>query len=94
MTVRSAMRTMSATVLPDGHEFGSVRLSRLTWQDIEYMYAGMKSAGHGADWVRRCATVLSRALDLARKRGLIDGNPSKDAARPRSTRRKAVRPER
>lgn len=92
MTVRSAMRTMSATVLPDGHEFGSVRLSRLTWQDIEYMYAGMKSAGHGADWVRRCATVLSRALDLARKRGLIDGNPSKDAARPRSTRTKPFAP--
>src|SRR5437588_8218648 len=38
VTVRSAMRTMSATVLPDGSTFGSVRLSRLTWQDIEFMY--------------------------------------------------------
>ncbi len=92
ITIRSAMRTMSATVLPDGNDFGSVRLSKLTWQDIEFMYAGMKAAGHGADWVRRCATVLSRALDLARKRGLIDGNPAKDAARPRSTRTKPFAP--
>ena len=32
------------------------------------------------------------ALDFARKRGLIDSNPSKDAARPRSGRSKPVSP--
>ena len=83
---------MSATVLPDGHEVGSERFSRLTWQDIEYMYAGMKAAGHSAAWVRRCATVLSVSLDLARKRGVIDGNPAKDATRPRTTRTKPFAP--
>ena len=29
----------------------------------------------------RCATVLSRGLDHARKRGLLDANPAKDAVR-------------
>ncbi len=52
----------------------------------------MRSAGSGADWIRRCATVLSRGLDLARKRGLIDANPAKDAVRPKSTRSKPFAP--
>ena len=58
------------------------------------MYAGMRRNGKGADWVRRCATVLTRALDLARKRGLIDTNPSKDASRPKATRSKPYSPTR
>ena len=68
--------------------FGDVRLSRLTWHDIESLYASMRAAGHGSPWIRRCATVLSRTLELARKRGLLDANPAKDAARPRLTRTK------
>jgi integrase len=92
VTVRSAAKTMSSMLLPDGREFGDVRLSRLTWQDIEEMYAAMRPTGRGADWIRRCATVLNRSLELARKRGLLDANPSKDAARPRSTRSKPFAP--
>jgi integrase len=43
-------------------------------------------------WIRRCATVLARALELARKRGLIDVNPARDAARPRAARSKPFAP--
>ena len=91
-TVRSATRVMSGTELPDGREFGSIRLSRLTWQDIECLYGAMRSAGKSSAYIRRCATVLTRALDLARKRGLIDSNPAKDATRPRTSRSKPWSP--
>jgi integrase len=83
---------MSSTALADGQPFGDIRLSRLTWQDIEALYAAMRAAGHGVPWVRRCATVLNRTLELARKRGLMDANPAKDAARPRLTRTKPFAP--
>jgi len=92
VTTRSAARTMSAVRLPDGRLFGSIRLSRLSWQDVEQLYASMRVSGRGADWIRRCATVLSRALELARKRGLLDSNPCRDATRPRSTRSKPYAP--
>jgi integrase len=86
VTVRSAANTMSLITLADGRAFGEIRLSRLTWQDIEVLYAAMRASGHGAPWIRRCATVLNRTLELARKRGLLDANPAKNAARPRLTR--------
>ncbi len=92
VTVRSAANTMSAVELSDGRMFGDVRLSRLTWHDIESLYASMRAVGHGTPWIRRCATVLSRTLELARKRGLLDANPAKDAARPRLTRTKPFAP--
>ncbi len=92
VTVRSATKVMVAVELPDGRRFGGIRLSRLTWQDIEYLYAAMRARGSSAAYVRRCATVLTRALELARKRGLIDSNPSKDATRPRTARSKPFSP--
>jgi integrase len=52
----------------------------------------MRLSGRGPDWIRRCGTVLTRSLELARKRGLIDANPSKDAVRPKSTRKKPYAP--
>ena len=81
LTTRSAAYTMCATKLLDGREFGRVALNRLTWEDIEELYAAMRDTGRGADWIRRCATVLSRSLEFSRKRGLIDSNPTKDATR-------------
>jgi integrase len=78
--------------LADGRTFGAVRLSRLTWRDIEALYAAMRAKGNGPAWVRRCATVLARAVELARKRGLVDANLSKDAARPRTVRSKPFAP--
>jgi integrase len=92
VTTRSAANTMSSTRLLDGREFGRVPLSKLHWQTIEELYGEMKSAGLGTDWIRRCATVLSRALDYARKRSLIDSNPARDATRPKSTRSKPFAP--
>jgi site-specific recombinase XerC len=52
----------------------------------------MRARGLGSGWVRRCATVVTQALELARKRGLIHGNPAKAAARPRTARTKPVAP--
>jgi len=34
---------MAAVQLPDARRFGSIRLSRLTWQDIEYLYGAMRA---------------------------------------------------
>jgi len=92
LTTRSAANTMCRAPLLNGRQFGQVSLNRLTWQDIEEMYSSMRIDGAGADWVRRCATVLTRSLEFARKRGLIDSNPAKDATRPRSTRVKPHAP--
>ncbi len=91
-TVRTACKKIASTVLPDGRTFGKIPLSRLGWQEVESLYSGMKMSGTGADWIRRCATVLSRSLELARKRGLIETNPTKDATRPKSTRTKPYSP--
>lgn len=71
---------------------GSVPLIRLTWQDIELLYAAMCASGRGPARTRPCATALTRALVLARKRGLIDTNPAKDAVRPKSIRTKPFSP--
>ncbi len=92
LTTRSAANRMCSTTLAGGRPFGQLKLNRLSWQDIEEMYAAMRNTGSGPDWVRRCATVLSRTLDFSRKRGLIDSNPTKDATRPRSTRTKPHSP--
>ena len=91
-TTRSAIRVMKDMELADGRRFGAIRLSRLIWQDIEHLYVAMRASGRGPDWIRRCATVLTRALELARKRGLIDSNPARDAVRPKSTRKKPFAP--
>lgn len=92
LTSRSAANTMCLTKLLDNREFGSLQLHRLTWREVEEMYGAMRTDGASSDWVRRCATVLSRAIDFGRKRGLIDSNPVKDAARPRTNRTKPLAP--
>jgi integrase len=92
VTSRSAGNTMSSTALPDGRVFGDLRLSRLTWREIEGMYAAMQAAGAGPDWTRRCATVLSRALERGKKHGIVDVNPARDADRPKSVRAKPFSP--
>ena len=92
LTTRSAANTMCASKLLDGKDFGNVALNKLTWRQIEEMFAVMRTDGKGSDWIRRCATVLSRSLEFSRKRGLIDTNPAKDATRPRSNRTKPYSP--
>jgi integrase len=91
VTTRSARNTMCSIVLADGRVFGDIRLSTLGWQDIEEMFRVMR-VDRSADWVRRAGTVLSRGLDHARKHGLIDHNPAKEAVRPKLVRRKPHSP--
>ncbi|MHB1508089.1 MAG: hypothetical protein ACYCST_05850 [Acidimicrobiales bacterium] len=45
VATRSAANAMSTTELSDGRLFGDVRLSRLTWQDVELCYAAMRAGG-------------------------------------------------
>jgi hypothetical protein len=42
-TTRSAIKVMTSTELQDGRLFGAILLRRLTWQDIELLYAAMRS---------------------------------------------------
>lgn len=93
-TIRWIAKMLPELHLADGRRFGDIRLSRLNWSDIEAVYAAMKARGYSTAYIRRSATVLSRTLDLARKRGLIDSNPSKDATRPRTVRTKPHSPAR
>lgn len=92
VTVRSAVNTMSSIEMPDGREFGRIRLNKLTWMDIEQLYASMRESGRSSAWTRRCATVLTQAFELARKRGLLESNPARDATRPRTSRSKPFSP--
>lgn len=92
VTSRSAANTICKQRLSDGRLFGEVRPDRLTWEDIEDMYAMMKRNGLGVDWIRRCATVLSRTLEYAKKRGITDSNPSREAVRPHTVRSKPYSP--
>ncbi|MHB1923619.1 MAG: hypothetical protein ACYCSJ_02905, partial [Acidimicrobiales bacterium] len=68
-TVRWTEKLLVNLELADGRRFGDIRLSRLTWMDIEAAYTAIRVNGSVA-YVRRVATILSRALELARKRGL------------------------
>lgn len=92
VTSRSARTTVSDTTLADGRRFGAISLDRLGWEEIEDLYRSMAVAGLGTAWIRRCATILSNALERARKHGVIDHNPSRDAARPRLVRTKPTSP--
>ncbi|HEV7722485.1 MAG TPA: site-specific integrase [Iamia sp.] len=92
VTTRSARNTMTDTKLADGRRFGDISLDRLGWEEIEDLYRSMAIAGAGAAWIRRCATVLTNALERARKHGTIDDNPAKDAARPKLVRTKPRSP--
>lgn len=92
VTTRSARNTMSDTALVDGRRFGDISLDRLGWEEIEDLYRAMALAGRGSAWIRRCATILTNALERARKHGTIDHNPARDAARPKLVRTKPRSP--
>ena len=92
VTSRSAANTMCKQRLPEGELFGELRPDAASWEDIEDLYAAMKQSGLGVDWIRRCATVLNRTLEYAKKRSIIDSNPCAEAHRPRSVRTKPYSP--
>jgi integrase len=94
LTTRSAINTMTSTILDRRPRV------RCDCTGQAHVATGRRALlGDATRWsrgrlVRRCATVLSRGLDLARKRGLLDANPAKDAVRPRTTRTKPLAPTR
>ena len=92
VTSKSAANAMCKQRLSDGRLFGEARPDRLMWADIEDLYATMRRSGLGVDWIRRCATVLNRSLEYAKKRDVIDSNPCQEATRPRTTRSKPYSP--
>lgn len=92
VTSRSARTTITGTVLADGRRFGDLLLLRLGWEDVEDLYRSMATTGLGSAWIRRCATVLTNALERARKHGTIAHNPAKDADRPKLVRTKPRSP--
>jgi hypothetical protein len=49
LTSTAAANTMSDTLLPNGRTFGEIRPSRLSWQDVEQLYAAMKAEGRSSD---------------------------------------------
>ena len=92
-TVRSVSRVLSAVELADGRTFGDIRLSRLTWEDIEHLYAADPRSGERARRTSGAARPSSPARSTWRAtRGPIDSNPSKDATRPRQSRSKPFAP--
>ena len=92
VTSKSAANAMCKQRLSDGRLFGEARPDRLMWADIEDLYATMRRSGLGVDWIRRCATVLNRSLEYAKKRDVVDSNPCQEATRPRTTRSKPYSP--
>ena len=92
VTSKSAANAMCRQRLSDGRLFGEARPDRLMWADIEDLYATMRRSGLGVDWIRRCATVLNRSLEYAKKHDVIDSNPCQEASRPRTTRSKPYSP--
>ena len=48
LTTRSAANTMCAITLLGGRQFGQLKLNRLSWQEIESMYTGMRANGSDA----------------------------------------------
>ena len=92
VTTRSSIKTMCDTRLADGRHFGNILLSTLGWKDVEALYRAMREAGLVAATVRRKATALAGGLDHARKHGLLDYNPARDAKRPKLVRSKPHSP--
>ncbi len=93
VTSRSAFRTMALTELPDGRAFGSIRLTKLTWREIEQLYAAMKLSGRatiGFAGAQRCSrsrwsSVVSGDCSSRIRRRIRSG---RRLARPSPTRRR------
>jgi integrase len=81
-TDRSACRRICATVLPGGAMAGELPLSKVTWREVEAVFA---------KWVgvldpktsSRYASTLSKVMENAKRAGWIRSNPCADARRPK-----------
>lgn len=62
---------------------GARQLSAIGEDDLERLYASMRSSGVGATTTAHVATVLGTALEAARRRKLILENPAHNVRKPR-----------
>lgn len=79
-THRAHTSMMTTYVMP---ALGRKRLSSITTADIDHLIQALLNAGKSPSTVRYCVSMLSVALERARKTGLIPTNPVSDATRPR-----------
>lgn len=79
-THRAHVSMMSTYVMP---AFGRRRLRDITTADVDGLIQALLKAGKSPSTIRYCVSMLSVALERARKIGLIPTNPVSDATRPR-----------
>ena len=84
VTSRSAIRVMELMVLPDGRTFGDIRLSRLTWQDIEHLYATMRATGRGRSGF--AGALRAHPGTGSRSEARPDSTPTLEGCRPTEVR--------
>lgn len=71
-------------------ELGSIRLSELTPQHIDRLFAAKLQAGTGRETLRAILVTIGKALGDADRKGLIDRNPLDGADKPRLPRSDAT----
>lgn len=58
-------------------EIGTVRMDRLTPEHLDAVYLAMQRAGRAESTIRQTHRILSRALEIAYRRGVLPLNPAK-----------------
>jgi integrase len=73
-TVRGYRSKMRCYVIP---EIGKVRMDQLTPEHLDAVYLAMQRAGRADSTMRQVHRILSRALEIAYRRGVLPLNPAK-----------------
>lgn len=68
---------------------GSVRVQRLSGETLQAAYTSWREAGLSPAMIRKCHVVVSQALDLAVRRGVVPRNVAADIILPRLDKPKA-----
>jgi integrase len=78
-TVREYRRIMEKVLIP---EIGPIKLTKLSAQDLDQLYAKLTKKGNKATTVRRVHSLIGAALHQAEKWDLVDRNVSRRATPP------------
>jgi integrase len=78
-TVREYRRIMDKVLIP---EIGSIKLTKLSAQDLDRLYAKLTKKGNKATTVRRVHALIGAALHQAEKWDLAERNVSRRATPP------------
>jgi integrase len=81
-TDRSACKRLCAVVMPNGQEFGDLRLAKLDWRAVETLFAQLDKQIHAATAVRYAST-LSKVLEHAKRSGWVTVNAVRESRKPR-----------